>query len=625
MTKPPRRLRFELELASGESVPGAIARATHGHHLERLGAVLREAGLPSKYPGATQLLDPGSLGSLAGVIRCDPAALAGRAGRRLGKGEQHLARHYVAFGELVLPRFFLDLQVRRVAPQTLAAAPHHRDDWLITVLPYCPTSLERLVSRCRTCGGTLGWRRTSGIGRCETCDTQLPPSDEPMLAAADAADYRVFAGLASLSGGGRDEAYAALPERMRALQPGDLVRLAIKWGLEVANEDQNVISAWQTRATKLPAERLAAVVVSGVRLLRSWPESVRGIPSEAPSPGASTIASLRRRLRRMAEGDGGYAARFDLVQDALSQEAIRDAGAFTDGRRTYSGREVRRLLPSTAEHMKDLRTAGLVPYAGPKKGAEVAYRYCADAIDTLVALAGDAVSFGVARERLGLPVYALEQLHCAGLLAQIEDPAIDILLRRRMTSASALDRLEADLMYAASSLAPPAQVLPISRESRRIGGRQKPWSAMYLAMLQGDLPFWVSDRPHVQCLLIRPGSLDEYVHTRFDCSDHAGVRFSQHMDTRDAAEILNVAPATILRLAGATILKSEMGPRSRRLLRSEVEDLARCYVSTGELARSAKTSASAIEAKLRKFEQRDPVSKMWRRDVEREWLTSKQA
>ena len=601
-----------MDIDPDESIPGALARATAGHHLEKLNTVLKEAGLPAKHAGATQLMPPEALAELADVMRCGPLDLVETVGRRLVEAGPRRGRHYVAFGDLVLPRSFLDLRRRCVAPTTLASAPRHRTAWLVTVLPYCPASLERLVDACPGCGAALGWIRTRGIGRCETCEAVLPPSAQPMLLPEAADDYRLFAGLVSPTRIGRAEAYAALPERLRGLPPGDLVRLAVKWGLEAADEDGSVVRAWQTRATKLPPERLAAVVTGGAGLLRSWPEGLRDWALPACGTDGSTAApDLRRRVRRMAVGDAGYSARFDVVREALPADMLKSAGTFADGRRTYSGREVRRRLPQSGEHLRALRASGAIPFTTTRRGGEYTYRYCADRVDAATERAGDAVSFGSVQRSLGLPVYALEQFFCSALLERLDDPVLRILLRRPMTSASAVKRLEADLISTASKRKRPANVLPIGQESRRIGGRPKPWHAIYSAMLSGDVPFWLDGRPHVDCLLVRQGVLDRFLDVHFDAEAHADASFAGAMDTNDAAEMLNVIPATIRQLRAEQILSDEIRPRSRVSQRDEVEALARDYVSAAELARLARTSAGHVNRVLRKADAQELVPGFW--------------
>lgn len=377
------------------------------------------------------------------------------------------------------------------------------------------------------------------------------------------------------------------------------MRLAIKWGLEAADEDTSFVAAWQTRATRLPPERLAAVVVGGVRLLRSWPEGLRDWALTQGDPnGTARTTSLRRRARRMAIGDGGYSARFDVVQEALPPDTLLDAHAFPDGRRTYSSREVRLRLPQVGAHIMAIRATGLIPFTVHRHRGERTYRYCADSVDAVAARAADAVSIGSAQRSLGLPVYALEQFFDAGLLQRLNDPTLRILLRRPMTVASALERLQVRLAAAASKRRMPMDALPIGQESRRIGGGPKPWDEIYAAMLAGEVPFWIDGGPHVDHVMVELGSLDRFMGLPLSKCAKTASSCAAEIDTNDAAEMLNVIPATIRRLRVEGILSDRTGPRARLSQRDEVEALAREYISAAELARLARTSAVRVNVAL---------------------------
>ena len=222
-----RRLRFDIDVQEGESIAGAIARGVREHVLVRTAPVLAAAGVDLKHIGLSQLATHAELRRLAFAARCDAALLIARAGQRIvpeGGGRSMDAR----FGRLVMPWAHLELDRRRIGPSTLQARPFHRLSWMNLLLPYCPESLERLVDQCPRCDGALGWRRAVGIGHCDQCWTEIPPSDAPGLPDAPAGDYRLFALLSSPDPDGVERAMRLLPEALSDVPPGALVRLALR-------------------------------------------------------------------------------------------------------------------------------------------------------------------------------------------------------------------------------------------------------------------------------------------------------------------------------------------------------------------------------------------------------------
>ncbi len=594
----PRRLRFDLDVRDDESVPGAIARGVAEHHLVKIGVVLKEAG-HGRYAGATQLADAATLTRIAHVIRCDPESLVSQAGRRLMEPGDRRLQHFVEFAGLVVPSGHLELKRRRIAPGALLTSRRHRRDWMLSVLPYSAETLELLVDECPTCGVALGWTHSVGIDRCEHCLDVVPPSPLPPLDAELADDYRLFASLVSLRPDGRAAAVEAMAPRLREMSAGALARLAMRCGLDCGDDEGR--RAWQTRAGSMDPERLARTACRGIKMLRTWPEGITAWAQDRVDGADDERAcrrDLNRRIRRIAWGDSGFDDQRGLVHEAFPAFESPRAG-IDGGGRLYTGHEADRILPGFDTHATEIRRLGLVTNRSDgSRGIMGSFLYHSGPIDAAGTSWRDSIPVSTIAARLGLPLYAVEQMFGSGLLNLHDDPILAVVMRRRQAVASVFDDLLERLRRRARRRAPPATALPIGWESRRLGGGPKPWSEIFDSLLDGRIRFWLDGEPDANHLFVERNGLDAFI-DRPPPVHPEDRPFSSGMSTGDAAELLNVIPNHVVRLASAGVLTRTVGLRAMTIARDEVERLARRHVSAAELARRARTSAEAVNNRLR--------------------------
>jgi hypothetical protein len=588
-----RRLRFDLVAREDESVPGMIARGVAGHHLVRLGYVMKEAGA-GRYAGLTQLADPTVLTRIAHVIRTDADHLVAQTGRRLVQPGDRRLQHFVDFDGLILPRSHLELRRRRISPLALLDADHHRQPWLMAVLPFCPITLERLVDSCPRCGFALGWVQTAGIATCEGCLTTIPPTSMPPLAEELAEDYKLFAGLLSLVPLERERSVSMMPERLRQLAPGEAARLAMRCGLDC--DESGTKRVWQTRAARLPPERIAHTIARGIAILRSWPDGISAWAADRLAHATDEKEcrrELKRRIRRIAWGDTGFSDQRGLLGEVFPN--LEPPSKSPCSETFYTGREANRRLPGFRDHASEIRRLGIVPHRpAPDNGDAIVHLYAAPVIDAAAKRMADATSISSMMDQLQLPRYALEQLIEADVLRRHDDRLLAVILRRPMAVASTYDDFVRNLKACRSRRAQPIDALPLGHESRRLGGGQKPWSDIYQALLARRIPFWSDGSIGSDNLLVARGSLDEFLATTPRC---IGER-APEMSTGDAAELLNVTPGRVRMLRSAGVLPHTMGPRARTTPRTDVEKLAAVYVSAAEMARRTRTSAEHVNDQL---------------------------
>lgn len=613
-----RRLRFDLDLRPGESIPGAVARAVGSHGLASVYPVMASAGLGHWLrPGLTQLLPEADLRRLAHVIRCDPDALAGMAGERLehdGSGKVVLQR--VRFGNLVLFRSHLDLLARRISPLTLHGGGHHRAAWLNVLMPFCPESLERLVATCARCGKGLGWAHSKGIGTCEHCAIEIAPSADPPLAAAFVDDYRLFARLASGDAGARGAAVAALPTMLHRLAPGDLVRIALRSGLVCRQAPLRGVRL--TGLARLDPETVASIVSTGARLLRSWPEGIRDWAGREAVRCRDDLASynrLRDTLRRMGQGDGSFADHTELMVETFPDLDRTISHSFAGGARYLLVHEVQLALGVAHDAVVRLREAGLLSFERvPGEGSRTRGRYNADQVETVAAVFRSSAPLTTCQAAFGLPAHAIEQFVCMELLEREEHPVVAALREGVRVRRSSMTALTDRLRKAASRKPMPLEAIRIRSAAARIGGRAKPWGAIYAALVEKRIPFWsaVSGSGPID-VRVRPADLERFDQVVFDESRWPDFPFQAEWHTADVGEVLNLVPVHVERIRSMGGLGVTTRAKARWTARGEVLMLARALVSSAELAYRENTSSRRVTAVLARAGRPGRLG-MWDRD-----------
>lgn len=542
-----RRLRFGTELIEGESIPGVIARSVQEHVLLRTRPVLDAAGIAIRHSGYAQLATPEELDRLAFVLRCDPAPLKASAGRPILRADTTRVTA-VMFGDGLVPRGALELNRRRIAPGSLTESSFHRVDWLNRLLPYCPESLERLVSVCPSCRGALGWHYTVGLGTCEHCRQDVPPSAEPSLPVDLGDRYRLFAALTSPFPRSVAGALARLPPALRGHATGDLVRLAVRMG-GLTQTDPIVLTSLGD-VLELEASTLAHIAAEGVRLLGTWPGGVRRWAAgrmDALSTDPEGLRLLRSRLRRLVGKDGDGDDLSVIVTEALPGLRRHAVHAFSSDRRYYLYKEVQPRLALEPDGMDRLRRCGGVHYEQTTVAAHRRGRFDADRIDELVPVFRNAMPFNACTGKLKLPLYAIQQCCCRGVLETEDDPVFAAVRLSTYIRSDSMDVLLDDLRAARSKTGEPGSTVSLSVASKWIGGRLKPWGSIIAALRTGELPFWLDEEsPTTKTIRVLAADLTQFEEAFDDVDTTPDGPFGL-VSQLDAGELLNVKP---LRLPG---------------------------------------------------------------------------
>lgn len=578
-----RRLRFPIDMHDRESIPGAIARGVREQVMVRTAPVLAAANVRMKHIGYSQIATRDELQRLAYVARVPARKFLDRAGQRLQEKSGGKSME-TRFGSLVMPRAFLELEGRRIGPLSVDRAHYHRLSWMNLLLPYCPESLERLVDTCGECGTRLGWRYAVGLASCDLCDAEIKASSAPPLPDDLAEEYRLFADLSSPDTIRVDDALERMPEALRHIGAGQLVRLSLLLG-GLVHDAPDAFS--RNRVTDLPPATLALVATAGTALLRSWPQGLRDWVAERTEhlrDRPEVIERLRSRLQRIVDRQMETGDIVDVVSTALPDLRQHAAHGFSHGRSYYLYKGVQNLLGLSSPRMEALKSWKGIKFrrlntaVGKEQG-----QFDVEQIDGLVPAFRDAVDLNACTGLFRLPLYAIEQLSGAKVLEWENNQALLATGGRDKVRGASVRHLVERLNGGRKEGRTPADCVSLSSGSKLIGGRFKPWAAMLDALVSGRVPYWLRDgHPSTATIMIRASDLGRFS-TVVDPEPPAGLTTSSHINQKDSAEVLNATTASLMALSGRYALPFEQQGMGLATSRERVLEVAAEIAWAGEI------------------------------------------
>lgn len=607
-----QRLRFPIDLAEDESIPGAIAKGVREHVLVATRPVFEAAGVALRHVGLAQLATPQELERLAYVIRCDAQDLVDRAGIRIEEPTGKTNTR-AAFGPLTMPRAFLELDRRRIGPKSLLVRGHHRLHWMNLLLPYCAESLESLVDTCVHCETSLGWRFARGIGNCDMCGEIVRPSEAPGMPPDLADGYRLFARLSSPQATAVADARASLPPILQSVSPDGLVNLALQLGTIVTGDAESAFSRTSFLAMSPPT--LGAVASKGGELLRTFPVGLQDWVREADEGFAENIAAtakLRTRFRFLI-GKNAHVEIPALIAHALPNIARYASHGLVATNRYYLYTDVRRILTLDNDQMAKFKA---IPEVVARHLSAPAKRqltqYDADYIDGLATIIRGATPARPLRRRLRLPLYAIEQLCIEQLLEPETHFILGVASSHLNVRAGSVDHLVSRIRTAAAREMAPSDCIKLLLAADCIGGGPKPWAGIVEAMLHGEIPFWLIGRgENFRDIKVRPGDLARFRRAPVELRKLPGG-VCQDFCQEDAAEILNIKVSDFVRISKDIGLCPQMSGRRQASPRSDLLKVASCVAWPGEIAWRLGVKPQKIRGLMRD-EGIAPISTGWDR------------
>ncbi|MDR6144904.1 hypothetical protein QE363_000697 [Sphingomonas sp. SORGH_AS870] len=576
MTRSIKQLRFEYHPQPDESAIGALAAGCRDHRLVRVASALEGGAITIAKPGHVQLASADDAARLAHILRTDVDSIAAITFDATG------SRSSIMLGELRMPRPAFDFLHRRIGPHSLKGRPHHRSAWLNRLLPYCPESFEHLVEACSKCG-PLGWRRTRGIGNCESCTQTVPASDLPRLPERLELDYRLAADLMSRDPVAGRRAVNLLPSCLQTFSRTTLVDIMLKSGI-MASELPTRWELDQLRSQS--SEMVAEIIANGAGILRSWPDGIRDVVTRRMDTNVDDLVAyeeVRTEVRWIAKysGDEGQA----ILALAFPHLDGRTAETFSSAARFYTATETNQRLWSSSVELGKLREADAIRFEPLPSRRRLRARYDADDVDELHRQLQAGETPGAAAGRFDLPVYAVGQLVTSGRLEIMPHPGVQV-LRGYLIDRGRAEQLEGALTHGAKLPAKPSGAVSLRYAMMRYGG-EKPWAFILEEMLEGRIDYHLPEgkAPKIRDIMVDLTRFPKHITCGTASADPLGLT---HVSLRDAEEILGTtfyeAQATIV-AAGLQVVPYGKG---KGVARRELNSLAAQVAFTGEaLARTA--------------------------------------
>jgi hypothetical protein len=262
------------EPIAGESLMGFIARACDQNGHPSVLRVLQLAGFETLRARFLPSSETAHLESLAQFFGCNEAELRSRMQLPI-KVQGSLPNTFIGHFGSPVRRLMREPALRRVSPASLRVSPHHRADWALRPLWYCPESGELLTSDCPnpSCRKPLGWNYAQGVAFCEYCldddccpTTDLRDLELPRLVGDELALYRSVTGLLA----NRSEAMRALPPSLASWQGWEVFDMIVMLGNNFCRRSSDRSKLRGPACYSLPDWHQN--LISAARVVMNWPE-----------------------------------------------------------------------------------------------------------------------------------------------------------------------------------------------------------------------------------------------------------------------------------------------------------------------------------------------------------------
>lgn len=573
----------QLVPRKGESFNGLVARWAEQNWVDRMIDVTSDAGIGNAQRPSAAFASKEALAALADAMGIDAEHLVCRATQwvEAADGRKGLVSH----DGLDIPSCLVERTRRRFAPAALAIDPYHRILWDLKILPCDVETGQMLIYQCRSAsceGRAVGWRHTLGIDRCEHCMADL--SNET---AEDIAEH-LLAPLRDIAKLFRREERGGLLQDLPVNVAAHGGQVAFDLLLALIPVADPSLSNLMRCLQRVPPVQLADALVGAWKLVIDWPISFESM----------LVRHLNSRTTRHSDGNQGHTVKFlrshecgaasphvsRLVRELRNEYELVGNRAHKVRARTLTVKQASKALGFKTTEVSRLRRAGVLkvrPTICGKGRLQPTFDR-----DEIFAMRGGIVNrmgLDAMSAVLGVSVNGCEQMVQADhveLLAhpfflerygahQIERASFEALLGRldRRAQPSLTDR-----------------TLPLSNACKVIGGRPKPWAAIFAALIEGSLAFRIDagKAPLAKRLKIRWNDVNAIA--RLENADPVvGLAHRETaMSKQDAMEFLNVGPVEVTELF-AHVPNSGLG-RNRAISIDDVLALAGTNITSAELA-----------------------------------------
>ncbi|MFD1787566.1 hypothetical protein ACFSC3_08280 [Sphingomonas floccifaciens] len=572
------QVRTVLAPLPGESADGLLGRVAAAECATRMLDFTRVAGASFSHHAALSRQEPEGVRLVARCIGADPDDLAERC-----TVTSLETREIAFFGLRIDPRHVAG-SVRRYAPASLAASPHHRALWMLKPFPFCEETWQLLVEHCPSphCGAVQHWRWTNGIDLCDRCGEQLTRARADEIPEDLRQNLLDALGLFHPDPSRREASQSLLPDGLARLDGGALLDL-LSAIAGVVDPCIRYASNKRVLDQAAPPSAVTAAVASAWSMMVGWPERFERLIGERLSTregrfgdgnDGATLAFLNLPRRSKMRSDARHAV--SLLCDRLENNAASgyrtmdaasrlsvNASELTAARRRgdiptvfHLGLPQRRPVPLVERSAID-RLAGRQMV--PRFAVEVLLGASSQTVDALVAT-------GVLEAAMFAP---------GDVGGRIYRESVDAFVARLAAASRTID----------------CETIPLRTAMRIVGGRFKPWPEALSAMLAGRIAFEFDPNAKTVVDGIRVATETAALLLGLPSADGAGTPTPMTLLKAEAIEILN------LRLsAGATVLGDWKGTRTRsgEVPTSFVLDLAKTHIAPAEAALRLSTGCKGV-------------------------------
>lgn len=274
----------------------------------------------------------------------------------------------------------------------------------------------------------------------------------------------------------------------------------------------------------------------------------------------------------------------------------------TDSEETISGAEAARIAALEMSEVRALCDAEILSYGFVQGTMKVRKKFLKRQVEELGDALRGAVHATALQTKLGLPLYAIEQLCCHGLIDQERHLGVLHIRPALMVKAVSSEALYSSLEANAQQSPMGADVAQLGTAARRIGGRMKPWGAIVAALLDGTIPYWLASGPnYARRIWVRRADMARFDQVDFVETDHPGFSFSRYLVRRDADEILNFDANQSRQLLKQELIKFHRCGNGLRSDRADVLMLAKRVISPSELSERSGRSSLSVAGEMKRL------------------------
>lgn len=594
------QVRWPIVPICGESLPSVLVRTAEENGHPDMGTILSFARLGTWNGIGITMRQEHSRSALAHVIDQPQVVVDERA---------HALTEPIAgmdtidfFGARVLASDVL--YDRRRMGSTAGNGVHHKAVWQMIHLPVDVDDGALVVDRCQSCGNRLGWRTITSTAQCAAYRTS---GADHQRSSFSPAGYECRAPGAGVN----DQPRILEPERLgrlsllgKLIDPRPEVHGSVREALhpDLREQDRGIVFylglklgravGLGSTATRLrrglaaPLDEAITALEVGSEILAGWPDSVARLVAEKTHDDHELAMDAIAAVRRVCHGESAWPAHRALITEAMPdivngryQHVIRRIAPGA-----VDGKGASRIIGIRSSSMVRLLRAGALKPRIARGTARTHGSFLISDVEAIAAEVKDSVEATQIVEEVGITFHGVEQLICTGQLDHANTPAVLALFDTLRVTQSSYEALISKVRAASGGGSGMRDRVTLRSAVHRIGGREKPWAAIFRALVAGSLPFSVEGPPGrlIDRIWVTPGpAFDTVLASVFDRSAHEKTfSFATVMRQRDAIELLNIDPWRYQEIA--KLLRPEVHGPHKTLIVAEVLKIAERIIDKRE-------------------------------------------